>query len=135
LGFCESQRKAAHFLSSKGLAVVSLKFFNMETNAKAKGKIAHGMCEKELWPEVLAFAQKWREKDPSDYQALYYIGLGLSGMGQFAMAETAYRGGAGVGNDRCPGVEQLGGAALRKIAAPKRGHPLPGAGFENGSTQ
>jgi tetratricopeptide (TPR) repeat protein len=63
----------------------------MEPNGKNKGKIARGMCENGLWPEVLAFAQSWREKDPSDYQALYYIGLGLSGMGQFAMAETAYR--------------------------------------------
>ena len=58
----------------------------MEPNGKNQVKIARGMCEKGLWPAVLAFAQNWREKDPSDYQALYYIGLGLSGMGQFAMA-------------------------------------------------
>jgi Tfp pilus assembly protein PilF len=63
----------------------------MEPNAKAKVKIARGMCEKGLWPEVLAFAQKWREEDPADYRALYYIGLGLSGMRQFSVAETAYR--------------------------------------------
>lgn len=63
----------------------------MEPNAKEQVKIAHGMCEKGLWPEVLAFAQKWREEDPADYRALYYIGLGLSGTRQFSVAETAYR--------------------------------------------
>jgi tetratricopeptide (TPR) repeat protein len=63
----------------------------MEPNAKEQIKIASGMCEKRLWPEVLAFAQKWREEDPADYRALYYIGLGLSGMRQFSVAETAYR--------------------------------------------
>jgi tetratricopeptide (TPR) repeat protein len=63
----------------------------MEPNAKEQVKIASGMCEKGLWPEVLAFAQKWREEDPADYRALYYIGLGLSGMRQFSVAETAYR--------------------------------------------
>lgn len=63
----------------------------MEPNTEDKVKAAREMCEQGLWPEVLAFAQKWREEIPSDYRALYYIGLGLSGMGQFAMAETAYR--------------------------------------------
>ncbi len=63
----------------------------MQVNGKHEVKTARGMCENGLWPEVLAFAQSWRERDPSDYRALYYIGLGLSGLGQFAMAETAYR--------------------------------------------
>jgi len=49
------------------------------------------MCEKGLWSEVLDFAQKWREENPADYKALFYMGLGFSGLGQFVQAETAYR--------------------------------------------
>ena len=63
----------------------------MELLTKEKVKTVRELCGKGLWPEVLAFAQKWREELPSDYRALYYIGLGLSGTGQFAMAEAAYR--------------------------------------------
>jgi tetratricopeptide (TPR) repeat protein len=61
-------------------------------NGERKARIARGLCENGLWPDVLAFAQKWREKEPADYRALYYIGLGLSGMRQFPEAEAAYRG-------------------------------------------
>jgi len=53
--------------------------------------LAGEMCKKGLWPEVLAFAQKWQEQNPRDHRALFYIGLGLSGMGQPAQAEKAYR--------------------------------------------
>ena len=60
-------------------------------NGERKARIARGLCEQGLWPDVLAFAQKWREKEPGDYRALYYIGLGLSGMRQFQEAEAAYR--------------------------------------------
>ncbi len=60
-------------------------------NGERKARIARGLCEKGLWPDVLAFAQKWREKEPADYRALYYIGLGLSGLRQFPEAEAAYR--------------------------------------------
>jgi tetratricopeptide (TPR) repeat protein len=63
----------------------------MESNMDEKAGQARELCEKELWPKVLAFAQKWREADPADHRALYYIGLGLSGMGQFSQAEAAYR--------------------------------------------
>jgi tetratricopeptide (TPR) repeat protein len=63
----------------------------MERNSEEKVRTARELCEKESWPEVLAFAQKWREKNPADYRTLYYIGLGLSGMRQFSEAETAYR--------------------------------------------
>jgi len=52
---------------------------------------ARELCEKGMWSKVLAFAQKWREEDPSDHRALYYIGLGLNGLGQFPQAEAAYR--------------------------------------------
>ena len=49
------------------------------------------MCEKGAWSALLLFSQKWHAEDPADYQALYYLGLGFSGMNQFAQAETAYR--------------------------------------------
>ncbi len=63
----------------------------MELDSERKVGIARGLCEQGLWPDVLAFAQKWREENPADYRALYYIGLGLSGLRQFPAAETAYR--------------------------------------------
>ena len=93
----------------------------MELNGKNKDKIAHGMCEKESWPAVLAFAQKWREKDPSDYQALYYIGLGLSGMGQFAMAETAYRNALALETTDARVWNNLGGLLCEKLRRPSEG--------------
>jgi len=93
----------------------------MEPNAKAKIKIARGMCEKGLWPEVLAFAQKWREADPFDYQALYYIGLGLSGMGQFAMAETAYRGALALETTDARVWNNLAGLLYEKLRRPAEG--------------
>jgi tetratricopeptide (TPR) repeat protein len=52
---------------------------------------ARALCEQGLWPDVLAFAQKWQSENPADYKASYYAGLGFSGLGQFAQAETAYR--------------------------------------------
>ena len=63
----------------------------MEPDSEGKVRIARELCEQGLWPDVLAFAQEWREKEPADYRALYYIGLGLSGMRQFPAAEAAYR--------------------------------------------
>ena len=63
----------------------------MELNSEEKVGMARALCEKKLWPELLAFAQRWREEKPADYRTLYYIGLSLSGMRQFADAETAYR--------------------------------------------
>jgi len=63
----------------------------MERSTEERDRLAGEMCEKGLWPEVLAFAQKWQEDDPNDHRALYFIGMGLSGMGQPAQAETAFR--------------------------------------------
>jgi tetratricopeptide (TPR) repeat protein len=60
---------------------------NMEENPR----IAREMCELGLWKEVLAFAQQWHMEAPSDYMALYYIGLGYTGLRQFRKAEAAYR--------------------------------------------
>ena len=93
----------------------------MEPNSQEKVKAARGMCRKGLWPEVLAFAQKWREEDPSDYQTLYYIGLGLSGMGQFAMAETAYRGALALETTDARVWNNLGGLLYEKLRRPSEG--------------
>jgi tetratricopeptide (TPR) repeat protein len=66
------------------------KFF-MVANSEENVRHARALCEKGLWPEVLDFAQKWREENPLDCKALFYMGLGFSGRGQFVQAETAYR--------------------------------------------
>jgi tetratricopeptide (TPR) repeat protein len=63
----------------------------MAANSEENIRHARALCEKNLWPEVLAFAQKWHAENPVDYKALYYAGLGHAGLGQFAQAETAYR--------------------------------------------
>jgi len=63
----------------------------MEPSTAERDRLAGEMCEQGLWPEVLAFAQKWQEDDPNDHRAYYFIGMGLNGMGQPAQAETAYR--------------------------------------------
>ena len=34
-------------------------------NSEKKVGIARDLCEQGLWPDVLAFAQKWREKNPA----------------------------------------------------------------------
>jgi tetratricopeptide (TPR) repeat protein len=67
-----------------------MKFF-MAANSEENVRRARALCEKGLWPEVLDFAKKWREENPADYRALFYMGLGLSGRGQFVQAETIYR--------------------------------------------
>jgi len=60
-------------------------------NPEEKSAHARALCEKGLWPDVLDFAKKWRGENPADYKALFYMGLGFSGLGQFVQAETAYR--------------------------------------------
>ncbi len=52
---------------------------------------ARRLCEQGLWGEVLAFASQWSGAIPADPLAFYYLGLGHTGLGQFAQAETAYR--------------------------------------------
>jgi len=63
----------------------------MESATDERAGRARELCEKRMWSKLLAFAQKWREAEPSDHRALYYIGLGLSGQGHYAQAEAAYR--------------------------------------------
>ena len=54
-------------------------------------RTARELCEKSLWLETLAFAQKWHAENPADSKALFYMGLGFAGLGQFVQAETSYR--------------------------------------------
>jgi tetratricopeptide (TPR) repeat protein len=63
----------------------------MEPNTEQRARTAGELCEKGLWREVLAFAQKWRDENAADYQAYFYLGLGLAGLGKFSQAERAYR--------------------------------------------
>jgi hypothetical protein len=42
----------------------------MEPGTDERVAQARELCEKGMWPKVLAFAQKWREADPSDHRAL-----------------------------------------------------------------
>jgi tetratricopeptide (TPR) repeat protein len=56
-----------------------------------RARTASELCEKGLWREVLAFAQKWRDENAADYQAHYFLGLGLTGIGKFSQAERAHR--------------------------------------------
>lgn len=63
----------------------------MELSTAERARRAGEMCAVGFWPEVLAFAQKWQADDPNDHRALYFIGRGLSGMGQPAQAEKFFR--------------------------------------------
>jgi tetratricopeptide (TPR) repeat protein len=63
----------------------------MAANSEENVRHARALCEKSLWPDVLDFAKKWREENPADSKARFYMGLGFSGLGQFVQAETAYR--------------------------------------------
>jgi tetratricopeptide (TPR) repeat protein len=63
----------------------------METSTEEKVRRAGELCEKGMWREVLAFARQWRETNPADPRACYYLGVGLSGLRRFTQAEAAYR--------------------------------------------
>jgi tetratricopeptide (TPR) repeat protein len=63
----------------------------MAANSEENIRHARALCEKGLWPDVLGFAKKWHEGNPADCKALFYLGLGHSGLGQFVQAETSYR--------------------------------------------
>jgi tetratricopeptide (TPR) repeat protein len=60
-------------------------------NGEDNVPVARELCERGRWPEVLSFARKWHLEKPADHRALYYAGLGFSGLGQFTDAEAAYR--------------------------------------------
>ena len=64
---------------------------HMAQNNGDNAKKARKLCEHGLWPEVLSFAQHWHQDHPTDYLALFYMGLGHAGLKQFPQAEAAYR--------------------------------------------
>ena len=59
--------------------------------AEEKIKAARELCDRGLWPDVLAFAQKWHAENPRDARALFYRGAALTATGRFVEAETIYR--------------------------------------------
>jgi tetratricopeptide (TPR) repeat protein len=63
----------------------------MKSDTDKRAGEAHELCEKGLWPEVLAFAQKWHAENPTEAKALFYQGVALAALGRFVEAETAYR--------------------------------------------
>ena len=63
----------------------------MELDTDKKAGQARELCEKGLWPEALALAQKWHAEDPAEAKALFYQGVALAASGRFVEAETAYR--------------------------------------------
>lgn len=72
---------------TSGLGMVS----NIQESTEENIGVAREMCGLQLWNEVLAFAQQWHLNDPTDWNALHYIGIGFSGLKQFRKAESAYR--------------------------------------------
>ncbi|HTY86651.1 MAG TPA: tetratricopeptide repeat protein [Candidatus Acidoferrum sp.] len=74
-----------------------------------------------MWSQLIDFAQKWREQDPSDHRALFYIGLGLCGLGQFAQAEAAYRHALTINPTDARVWNNLAGLLYEKLQRPAEG--------------
>jgi tetratricopeptide (TPR) repeat protein len=54
-------------------------------------RAARKLCGQGLWPEVLAFAQKWQVENPADAKVFFYQGVALAALGRPVEAETSYR--------------------------------------------
>lgn len=63
----------------------------MASSKQEKTRTARELCEKGLWPDVLAFAQQWRAENPADATAWFYSGVALASLGRLVEAETSYR--------------------------------------------
>ena len=63
----------------------------LELETEQKAGQARELCEKGLWPQVMALAQEWHAENPADARALFYQGVALAASGRFVEAETAYR--------------------------------------------
>ncbi len=63
----------------------------MASSLETRPGQARALCEKGLWPDVLAFAGKWRAENPAEAKALFYQGVALAALGRSAEAETSYR--------------------------------------------
>lgn len=62
----------------------------MASVSEDKIKTARELCEKGLWPDVLAFAEQWQTESPDEAKAFFYQGVALAATGRFVEAETAY---------------------------------------------
>ena len=62
----------------------------MASVSEDKIKTARELCEKGLWPDVLAFAEQWQTELPDEAKAFFYQGVALAATGRFVEAETAY---------------------------------------------
>ena len=85
------QHRKAHFCRRTGIPGLTSGDSNMASSSVDQARVVAGMCEKGMWREVLAFARQWREANPTDPRAYYYLGEGLSGLRRFSQAEAAYR--------------------------------------------
>jgi tetratricopeptide (TPR) repeat protein len=63
----------------------------MVTTTAEKAIHAHALCEKGRWDQVLSYALTWHANDPLDHKALFYAGLGFTGLGNYTQAEVMYR--------------------------------------------
>jgi tetratricopeptide (TPR) repeat protein len=63
----------------------------MASSTEENIRAARELCDKGLWPDALAFAQKWRAEDPADAKALFFQGVALAATRRFVEAETTYR--------------------------------------------
>jgi len=63
----------------------------MVTTPDEKAMHAHALCEKRRWDQVLSYALTWHANEPMDHKALFYAGLGFTGLGNYAQAEVMYR--------------------------------------------
>lgn len=63
----------------------------MATSLENNLRLVRDLCERGLWPDVLAFAKKWQAENPSAAKALFFQGVALAALGRFAEAETSYR--------------------------------------------
>ena len=63
----------------------------MASGSEDKIKTARELCDKGLWPDVLAFARKWHAENPAEAKALFFQGVALAATGRFVEAETTYR--------------------------------------------
>jgi len=93
----------------------------MFSEADKRADTAREFCEQGKWGRVLEFAQKWREQDPADHRALYYIGLGLCGLGHFAEAEAAYRHALTINPTDVRVWNNLAGLLYEKLQRPTEG--------------
>jgi tetratricopeptide (TPR) repeat protein len=89
--------------------------------SEEKIRQARALCEQGLWDEVLAYAEKWQVECPEDHKALFYAGLGFTGLGQYRQAETAYRQALKIDDTDAKVWNNLGGILFEHLRRPQDG--------------